>query len=98
MGRRKTADITAHEFRFRLSLLAKAKGLTINKLHEVAGVQPRHTRDIVSRNKSPTFKLIRRLVEPQNITVAVFIGDRKTLATSRKRGANNGLGTSSEGA
>ena len=98
MGRRKTADISAQEFRFRLLLVAKSRGITLNQLHRDAKAHPRHTRDIISRNKNPTFKLIRRLIEPQNVTVAAFIGDLKTLAMSLTQGERDGLDKSIDGA
>jgi len=88
MGRRKTADLTATEFKFRLMLVAKTKGITIKQLHKDGEVSPRHTRDIISRGRNPTFKLIRRLVEPQGVHVAAFIGDIKTLVANLKGDSN----------
>ena len=90
MGRkRKTADITALSFRHRLALLCKAKGKTLKQIHEEGGVVPRHTRDIIARGRNPTFRLIRRLVEPQGLSVACFVGDIKTLVITLKKEKNN---------
>ena len=86
MGKRKTSDLSSLQFRFRLHLVAKAKGITIKKLHEQGGVNPRHTRDIISRGRNPTFKLIRRLIEPQQVSLAAFCGDIKTLVANLKAG------------
>ena len=86
MGKRKTTYLTSSEFKYRLWLVAKARGMTIRQLHKEGEVNPRHTRDIVSRGKSPTFKLIRRLIEPQGVSLTAFCGDIKTLVANLKHG------------
>ena len=90
MGRkRKTADISAQSFRHRLALLCKAKNKSIKQLHEEGGVVPRHTRDIIARGSNPTFRLIQRLVEPQGLSVACFVGDIKTLVITLRKEKEN---------
>ena len=97
MGRkRKTADISAASFRYRLQLVAKAKNKSVKQIHEEAGVDPRHTRNIISRGKSPTFRLLQRLLTPQGIGVSRFTGDIKSLAIFLIKESKNGqnMGTS----
>ena len=97
MGRkRKTADISAASFRYRLQLVAEAKNKSIKQIHEEAGVDPRHTRDIISRGKNPTFRLLQRLLTPQGIGISRFTGDIKSLALFLIKESKNGqnMGTS----
>ena len=47
------------------------------------------TRDIIARGRNPTFRLIRRLVEPQGLSVACFVGDIKTLVITLKKEKDN---------
>ena len=83
--KRKTADITAMSFKYRLELLAAAKSKSIKQIHNEAGVNPRHTRDIIARGKSPTFLLLERLLKPQGISILRFTGDIKSLALFLKK-------------
>ena len=97
MGKkRKTADITAMSFKYRLELLAAAKSNSIKQIHNEAGVNPRHTSDIISRGKSPTFRLLQRLLTPQGIGISRFTGDIKSLAIFLIKESKNGqnMGTS----
>tara|TARA_R100000951_G_scaffold116670_1_gene129714 strand:- start:334 stop:609 length:276 start_codon:yes stop_codon:yes gene_type:complete len=87
--KRKTADISALSFKYRLSLLARAKNKTLAEIHREAGVDPRHTRDIISRGKSPTFLLLERILKPQGISILRFTGDIKNLALFLKKEMNH---------
>lgn len=92
MGKkRKTADLSAVDFKYRLHLLAKSKNKTIKQVHEEARVDPRHTRDIISRGKSPTFRLLERLLKPQGMSILLFTGDIKSFALILKKEKKNGL-------
>lgn len=88
--RRKTANISAMSFKLRLDLLAAAKGKTLKQIHTEAGVNPRHTRDIISRGKQPTFLLLERLLKPQGISILRFTGDIKNFALFLKKESSNG--------
>jgi|TARA_R110002110_G_scaffold52381_1_gene152503 transcriptional regulator with XRE-family HTH domain len=87
--KRRTADLSAADFRYRLHLLAKAKNKTVKQIHEEAGVNPRHTRDIISRGKRPTFRLLERILKPQGISILRFTGDIKSLALVLKKENHN---------
>ncbi len=85
MGRKKRADITASSFKHRLLLVSTAKGVSLNKIHKMAGVNPRHTRDIINRGKPPTYSLLKRLLTPQGLSIACFVGDIKNLVMILKK-------------
>ncbi len=87
--KRKTADLSAADFNYRIHLLAKAKNKTVKQLHEEAGVNPRHTRDIISRGRNPTFRLLERLLKPQGISILRFTGDIKSFALFLKKESNH---------
>tara|TARA_R100000231_G_scaffold6732_3_gene9785 strand:+ start:4986 stop:5264 length:279 start_codon:yes stop_codon:yes gene_type:complete len=88
--KRKTANISAESFRFRLKLLSLAKRKSLKQIHTEAGVDPRHTRDIIARGKNPTFLLLERLLKPQGISVLRFTGDIKSFAIFLKKEIHNG--------
>lgn len=78
-------------FRHRLSLVATARGITVNQLLRDAGVQAPDIAHIVKRGHPPTYVLIKRLMAPQGVPSATFLGSLKNLAMFLKKEIEDGL-------
>ena len=88
MGKKSRSNLAVMGFRHRLRLVAESRGISINQLHREAGVFPAYTREVIRRGYNPTFKLIRRLIEPQKVSLSAFCGDITTLSAHLKVGEN----------
>tara|TARA_R110000765_G_scaffold391390_1_gene484263 strand:- start:4556 stop:4837 length:282 start_codon:yes stop_codon:yes gene_type:complete len=92
MGKKKKrTNLPVASFHHRLSLVATARGITLNKLFIDAGVQSPDIAHIVKRGYPPTHVLIQRLMAPQGVPSATFTGSLINLAMFLKKEIKNGL-------
>jgi hypothetical protein len=91
VGKKKRTDLPVESFRHRLSLVASARGITVNQLLRDAGVTSPDIAHIVKRGYPPTHVLIKRLMAPQGVPSATFLGSLQNLAMYLKKEIDNGL-------
>ena len=92
MGRtKKRADLNVESIHHRLTLVATARGISVNQLCRDAGVKFPDIWKRIQRGYPLTKVLIKRLLTPQGVPPAVFLGSLKNLAMFLKKEMNNGL-------
>ena len=91
MGKQKRTKLDGKSLLHRLKLVADARGKTLTQVCDDAGVVRADIYNIVRRGYPPTKALIERLVRPQRVPPAVFLGSLQTLAMFLKKEIDNGL-------
>ena len=92
MGRqRKRTELDGKSLLHRLKLVADARGKTLTQVCSEAGIVKADIYNIIRRGHPPTKVLIDRLVQPQRVPSAVFLGSLQTLAMFLKKEIDNGL-------